>query len=109
MPPPWKLRAAASAAARAARVRCLLAVPRMPAGFSQTEGSTRTYVRPVDWWSLGIMLHVILTGDLVFDIQTLHEIDRAPPEVRSQAQRERISSALGRPGRDGPRDAAPDL
>ena len=47
----------------------------------------------MDWWSLGIMLHVMLTGDLVFDIQTLHEIDRAPPEVRSQAQRERISSA----------------
>ena len=100
MPPPWKLRAAASAAARAARVRCLLAVPPPDAlaGWVVRErrllgGSVDSYVRPVDWWSLGIMLHVMLTGDLVFDIQTLHEIDRAPPEVRSQAQRERISSA----------------
>ena len=58
------------------------------------DGGDEGYSYAVDWWSLGVMVHLLMTGSEVFGLHTIYGLTEAPPERCLEVTRERVAEEL---------------
>ena len=58
------------------------------------DGGDEGYSYAVDWWSLGVMVHLLMTGSEVFGLHTIYGLMEAPPERCLEVTRERVAEEL---------------
>ena len=56
--------------------------------------SDEGYGYSVDFWSLGVMLHFMITGSEVFGMRTIYGLMDAPPEQCVELTRKRVAAEL---------------